>query len=61
MKLAFADRLSYVRGEGFRTAKTTLPFRYLGGFCAAENKMARSEGFEPSTARFVATNTILTD
>lgn len=29
LKLTFADRLEYVRNEGFRTAKTTLPFRHL--------------------------------
>lgn len=32
LKLAFADRLAYVRNEGFRTAETTLPFKVLGGF-----------------------------
>ena len=27
LKLAFTDRLTYVRGKDYRTAKTTLPFR----------------------------------
>jgi len=29
MKLTFADKLGYVRGEGFRTPETTLPFKAL--------------------------------
>lgn len=29
LKLAFADRIAYVRNEGFRTALTTLPFTLL--------------------------------
>jgi site-specific DNA recombinase len=49
LKLAFTDRLAYVRNEGFRTAKTTLPFKALGGFAGCENKMARPRGFEPLT------------
>ncbi|MCU7829137.1 MAG: recombinase family protein [Candidatus Thiodiazotropha sp. (ex Myrtea sp. 'scaly one' KF741663)] len=49
LKLTFADRLAYVRGEGFRTPKTTLPFKALAGFSRGENKMARPEGFEPPT------------
>ncbi len=49
MKLTFADRLAYVRGEGFRTPETTLPFKALGSFCGGENKMARPAGFEPAT------------
>ena len=46
--MAFAERLAYVRGEGFRTAKTTLPFRYLGDIEAQNSAMAEKEGFEPS-------------
>ncbi|MEW8072637.1 MAG: recombinase family protein [Candidatus Thiodiazotropha sp.] len=49
LKLTFADRLAYVRGEGFRTPKTTLPFKALAGFSGGESKMARPEGFEPPT------------
>ena len=33
LKLTFADRLEYCRDAGFRTPKTTLPFKALGG-CA---------------------------
>ena len=47
MKLTFADRLAYIRGEGFRTPETTLPFKALGGFSGGENKMAPRRGFEP--------------
>ncbi|MEZ5492362.1 MAG: recombinase family protein [Gammaproteobacteria bacterium] len=49
MKLTFSDRLAYVRGEGFRTPETTLPFKALGGMTGGENKMAHPGGFEPPT------------
>ena len=58
MKLTFADRLAYVRGEGFRTPETTLPFKALGGFCGGENKMARPERFELPTNWFEASYSI---
>ncbi len=48
LKLAFADRLAYVRNEGFRTAETTLPFKVLGGLSGGENKLAERVGFEPT-------------
>lgn len=47
VKLAFADRLSYARNEGFRTANLALPFKVLGAFRDGESKMARPTGFEP--------------
>ena len=47
LKLAFADQLAYKRKEGFRTAKTTLPFKALGDFHGPKNMMARPRGFEP--------------
>jgi site-specific DNA recombinase len=40
LKLTFADRLAYVRNEGFRTAKTTLPFNMLAEFSGGQIKMA---------------------
>ncbi len=49
LKLTFCDRLAYVRNEGFRTAKTALPFRLLAEFSGGQNKMARPRGFEPLT------------
>ncbi|PUB90898.1 MAG: recombinase [gamma proteobacterium symbiont of Ctena orbiculata] len=47
LKLTFADRLAYVRNEGLRTAKTTLPFKVLGDFCGLQSKMASPRGVEP--------------
>jgi site-specific DNA recombinase len=40
LKLAFSDRLAYVRNEGFRTAKTALPFNILASFSGDQVKMA---------------------
>ena len=48
LKLTFADHLQYCRNEGFRTPKTTLPFKALGDLRADKSKMADTEGFEPS-------------
>ncbi len=48
LKLAFAERLQYRRDTGFRTPKTTLPFKVLGDFLSGERMMAEREGFEPS-------------
>ncbi len=47
LKLAFGERLAYVRNEGFRTAETALPFKALAGFCGGENVMASPRGIEP--------------
>ena len=49
LKLVFADRLPYRRGEGFRTPKTTLPFKVLGDFQSGNFELARPGGFEPPT------------
>ncbi len=49
LKLAFADKLTYVRGEGYRTAKTTLPFKVLEGFLDQSKGMVRPAGLEPAT------------
>jgi len=46
LKLAFADNLAYDRNEGFRTPKTTLPFKALGGFLGGKSEMARLARFE---------------
>ena len=51
LKLAFSERLAYVRNEGFRTAKTTLPFNMLGGFSDGDKVLVGPEGLEPSTCR----------
>ena len=47
LKLTFAEKLAYVRNEGFRTPETTLPFKVLGGISRGVNKMAERQGFEP--------------
>ena len=53
MKLAFSERPSYKRGEGFRTPNIALPFKALANFCGEKCEMARRGGFEPPTPRFV--------
>ncbi len=52
LKLTFADRLRYMRNEGFRTAKLSLPFNVMGGILGSENQMAHPTGFEPVTFAF---------
>ena len=47
LKLAFSERLYYRRKEGFRTPKTTLPFKVLIGISASQRQMAPPRGFEP--------------
>ena len=46
LKLTFSDRLADVQNEGFRTAKTTLPFKVLAEFKGGQNRMARPRGFK---------------
>src|SRR5262249_15410387 len=58
LKLAFADRLAYVRNEGFRTANLALPFKALTDLSAAESGMARPERFELPTFGFVGRRSI---
>ena len=54
MKLAFADRLSYVRNEGYRTAEPSLPFKVLagvsGGNFVQKLGMVDPSGIEPLTS-----------
>ncbi len=42
LKLTFADKLRYMRDEGFRTA--SLPFNMLGQICGTEDVMAPRRG-----------------
>lgn len=44
LKLAFAERLAYGRNDGFRTPKTTIPFKMLAGFETTKCGMAETEG-----------------
>ncbi len=50
LRLAFDERLEYTRNEGYRTPKTTLPFKVLGSFCGNECEMVLPERFELSTS-----------
>jgi len=43
LKLAFAERLAYCPNGGYRTPKTTLPFRVLGGSYGLEKEMVPPE------------------
>ena len=52
LRLAFTERLAYVRNEGFRTPNLSLPFKSLGHFKQQEMKMAHLTGFEPMTPAF---------
>ncbi|MFF9554193.1 recombinase, partial [Methylobacterium fujisawaense] len=49
LKLTFADRLRYKRGEGFRTANLTLPFKVLADFATGGMGMAHPTRFERVT------------
>lgn len=49
LKLVFAAPIPYARDTGFRTAKTTLPFKLLGDLINEEGEMADRGGFEPPT------------
>ncbi|WP_282078892.1 hypothetical protein [Epibacterium ulvae] len=49
LRLAFAERISYSRERGFRTPKTTLPFKVLEDFSNKKEVMADRGGFEPPT------------
>ncbi len=47
LRLAFAERLPYQRNEGYRTAKTTLPFNVLRDIRGGQCKMVPTSGIEP--------------
>lgn len=52
LKLVFAEHLAYCRNEGFRTPKTTLPFKVLAAIQGPgmdQFAMAEGGGFEPPT------------
>ena len=42
----------YARGEGFRTADLSLPFKVMQKICGASEAMAHPTGFEPVTSAF---------
>ena len=49
LKLVFAQRLPYTRNEGYRTAKTSLPFRALEGLHLGKLEMVRLDGVETNS------------
>ena len=49
LKLAFAERLRYARGEGFRTAEFSLPFKLLARLKNGLEEMVDATGIEPVT------------
>ena len=52
LKLAFAEPLSYNRESGYRTDKTTFPFKVLAGISTQKCEMADRRGFEPLASAF---------
>ena len=49
LKLAFSERLPYIRNEGFRTATFAFPFKVLIDISGGKKEMARPERFELPT------------
>jgi site-specific DNA recombinase len=50
LKLVFADRLTWVRGEGYRTAKISMPFKVLGSINMQKKEVVEVSGIEPPTS-----------
>ena len=48
LKLVFSQRLTYVRGEGYRTAQISMPFKLLGGMKMDQKTVVRAAGVEPA-------------
>ena len=53
LRLAFAERISYSRENGFSNPKFALPFNILREIDMEKSVVARPKGFEPLTLRFV--------
>ena len=51
LRLTFADRLEWCPKTGFRTPKTTLPFKALGDVMRPFDGMAERVGFEPTVRK----------
>ncbi|HKJ61633.1 MAG TPA: recombinase family protein [Hyphomicrobiales bacterium] len=47
LKLVFADRLYYIRNEGFRTADLSIPFKVLADLREGKSNVALPRGIEP--------------
>ena len=52
LRMAFASHLRYARNRGYRTPKTTLPFKALASFGDLKEEMVPRGGFEPPTRGF---------
>ncbi|WP_417524275.1 recombinase family protein [Marinovum sp.] len=50
LKLAFVEPLRYSREEGYRTAKTTFPFKVLAAISTLKSEMVEPRGVEPLTS-----------
>ena len=50
LRLAFTDRLTYCRNQGYRTPKMSIPFKVLADICNSERKMVLPERIELSTS-----------
>ena len=48
LKLAFKDKPSYVRNEGYRTANLSMPFNMLKAISGGKNEMVPPVGIEPT-------------
>ena len=48
LKLTFSEPLLYCRETGYRTPKTTLPFKVLSDFCTSKSRMVPPVGIEPT-------------
>ncbi|UWQ51694.1 recombinase family protein [Leisingera caerulea] len=49
LRLAFSEPLRYSRKSGYRTSKTTFPFKVLAGFNNQKSEMVPPHGLEPRT------------
>ena len=54
LKLAFVDRLEYVRESGFRTPLTSSPFKLFSSLEGDRGEMVHPKGFEPLASAFGA-------
>ena len=50
LRLVFTERLAYCRNEGYRTPKTTLPFKALAEIQQGKGELVRAGGLEPPRA-----------
>ena len=48
LKLVFLEQLPYVRGQGYRTAKISTPFKMLGGMNMCRKETVPLAGIEPA-------------